>query len=166
MDVEKIQKVNALAKELMDHGFAADLNEAVNKATNMIDKKEDNLNQAQPQEVQSIEPQQQVNNFQAEDSARDKESGMSWQQAMTKNNEYIVNLLKDFQSKLDKMTTKIDKLSNRPVQQIVQQVEEPKPSQQRLPVQEEKKVPHVRSGSFVPGSDDVSVDKIFYFGNK
>ena len=119
---------------------------------------------------------------------------MTWQQAMAKNNEYIVKMLKDFQkqmqehhSKVTQIESGVNELARRqskmgemmvsapkgseeiniedeePEQQQEQPRGFPKKEEETKPAQE-KKDPNPRSGNYNP--EDVSIENVFYFGNK
>ena len=91
--VEDIQKINKLAKELMQHGMAKDQDEAVQKAAEMLKGKSDvpvTYSQDLPNQVtqpRSYEPHE--------------KTSMSWQDAMAKNNEYIVKQLNETKATLE-----------------------------------------------------------------
>lgn len=195
--IEDIKKINSMAKELISHGIASSFDEAVVKATKMLgDEKSVTRNDdfdpfsriekpAQKQEAsQATQPA-------AASSGTDERTGMTWQQAMAKNNEYMIKMLKDFQKQLGEYSTKIvlietslhelakrhTKLSDMMVtkgsQEINIDVDDESKAEQAAPVQaqpkkeeykQEQTVPQSRVGNYKPG--DISIEKMFYYGNK
>ncbi len=194
--VEDIKKINKMAKELISHGMATSFDEAVQKATKMLgegasvthsrdlgtggSQPQQPRPQREPEQTQQPKPQQQ--------SAKDERTGMTWQQAMAKNNEYIVKLLKDFQKQLEGIHSKIGTFENN-VQELARRqtkmgemmvsapkgseeinIEDDEPEQQprgipkKEPKPEPKKESHPKQGNY--SSEDVSVENVFYFGNK
>ncbi len=198
--VEDIKKINAMAKELISHGMATSFDEAVQKATKMIgedvsvtesrDFQSSNFQQQQPipkPEVYGQEPQKEVK---PQDSGKDERTGMTWQQAMAKNNQYIVKMLKDFQKQIgehhdnfSKIQSSLQELSRRQAKLGEAMVDAPKGSEEinieddeqseqesrqeprGFPKkQEPKRESHPKQGNYNP--EDVSVENVFYFGNK
>jgi len=189
--VEDIRKINKMAKELISHGMASTFDEAVQKATKMIGEGA-SVTQSRdfgPQQTQQQQPMPKREQPVQQQSAKDERTGMTWQQAMAKNNEYIVKLLKDFQKQLEehnqnfsKVQSSLQELSRRQTKMGDMMVTAPKGSEEinieddeetkqeprGIPSneskQEEKKEAHPKQGGYNP--EDVSVDKMFYFGNK
>ncbi len=206
--VEDIKKINKMAKELISHGMASSFDEAVQKATKMIGEGasvthsrdfEANkpVQRQQPMPKPEVyEQKQQPQQPMPKQEQKDQRTGMTWQQAMAKNNEYIVKLLKDFQKQIEGVHSKIGSFENN-MQELARRqakmgemmvsapkgseeinIEDDEPEQKQEPrgmpqqqeqkqqpqAQQEKKESHPKQGGYNP--EDVSVDKIFYFGNK
>ncbi len=156
--IEDIKKINALAKELLQHNIVATQDEAVVKAREMLVKKTGSATVQNEEYVDlSKRPIQEV-----------KRSD-DWKEAMAKNNEYVVSELKQMKlavatitQEMASLRAEMASLRQRPVQpqpqtppQAVQVVEVK--TQQQTP-------PHPRAGNYTPA--DVSVEKFFYFGKK
>lgn len=171
--VEDIQKVNDLARELLNHHMADSLTEAVEKARQMLNKNdipsvsgdgsvrpaEEKKEEIKVEEVKEPMVSQRMNNDE-------------WKQVLAKNNEYIVEQFKLMKGKLDEAFKEIEKLKEEvknmdpPLKQLMTEPEKKEqPVQQTIAKPEKKEEDsHPRQGNF--GSEDVSIDKIFYFGQK
>ena len=162
MDLEKMQRINALAKELKNHGIVEDFDEAYKKAEQMIEKnlsiddveEEKITKKIQVEEAVNEEVQAQPIISQASvgvdaldiKNIHDKIKGLEGQmsQVFTKMNEMIAEI-----NRIDK------KKKESPIE-----VKEEQEAQAQL--KDEKIEPHPRTGDYKP--DDVSIEKMFYFG--
>ena len=176
MDVERMKRVNALARELMDHGMVSDYEEAYREAERMIDSGM-NSSRLSDEEISvrkysSPEEPPKISNtnvsntsiggygmigFDALEFRNMKERLDTMEQQMnmvfTKINEIISEI-----NRLD------SKRANSPIEiRDKKEIEEKQRElQTNLKKQEVEHTPHPRSGDYKPG--DVSIEKMFYFG--
>ena len=151
MDVQTIQKINDLALKLQQQaGMSRE--EAVKQAEIMLSKGEKlEINEISPQKLQEME-------------TKPENTNVSWQEAMKKNTDFIVRNFKDIQREIVSLKAEIDNLKNqiRNMHLSAPKPEPKKESQQQL--KEEKPKEHPRQGQYT--EKDVSIEKMFYFGNK
>ncbi|MEA3430054.1 MAG: hypothetical protein U9R08_02175 [Nanoarchaeota archaeon] len=181
--IEDIQKINSLAKELMEHGMATSLDEAVIKAKSMLkndvplgkvpnpgDTAEEEI---KVEEINSQTLQEHERKLKAVEDK--KEPDMTWQEAMTKNNEYMVGMLKQFESALNMFNNEMSAIKRqisdiKESQKVVNVVTEAAAPAQQPQTQQTQQVPqqtgqsHPKTGSSDPSK--FSVEDIFYCGNK
>jgi len=176
MSVEDIQKVNELAQELLDKNFAADRDEAVKKAQEMLNKEITGGEKEMNQEIGNNDDRQ---NVETAGSSEERLRNM-----IERTKEYMEgqltahkNALIGLEKAMRQLHQEIETLKSRPAPQP-QKVEEPapqpaqqeqpqqaaQPAQQEAPAQEQGSDPNPRTGSHKP--DDVSIEKMFYYGNK
>jgi hypothetical protein len=185
MDVERIQKINNLALDLMRQGLAKDREEAIQQAEKIFrgEQSGDYSDIRERMDTRSEAPQQA-----SVDLSEDK-----IKEIMEKNTQFLVKKINEFQEKLNNMHSEIQTIKNKvdyhnipTVKEILaeakkeqqaqqqaapqqQQTEaaEPAPQQQEAPAQPPKQDPtkdHPRSGNYK--DDDVSIEKFFYMGSK
>lgn len=177
--VEDIQKINNLAKELIKHGRATSLDEAVVEAKKMLGSNIELARIPNPgQDYNRVErPNAESQTLQTHErklreAEEKKEPGMTWQEAMSKNNEYMVGMMKKFESTISMFQNEISILKKeiyqlRDGQKVINVVKDasdtaPQPVQQQPKSQQQSF--HPKTGSSDPG--EFSVEKIFYCGNK
>ena len=174
IDVEKMQKVNRLAQELVSHGMATDMDDAFRQADTLINKEQGTIPQRTPSASPSSSSPQQ-----AEDS--------NWffaLQRLTKQLELqsrTIEELKATISSLQSDVLTVKSMQNMRAMQAASQVQQaPSPSFQTEEPRIEKQVSapvaqnygrpllaqkgsgNPRCGVFT--SDDVSIEKFFYAG--
>ena len=165
--IEDIQKINKLARELMNHGIATSLDDAVKQAREMLKngQKTSILHKSVDVDTGAVK----------EEIKLPEKEEMTWQEAMKTNNEYIIKELKDaenglkmfqqqiitlkeeFEAYKKDMNRRISQVENRPAASAPIQ-QGPAPQQQSAPSS------HAKTGNSNP--DDVCIEKMFYFGNK
>jgi hypothetical protein len=174
MDVERIQKVNNLALDLMRQGLAPDREEAIAQAEKIFKERDTedyaNLRERMDDSQPKQEQQQQQNSEKelSQDEIKD---------ILHKNKEFIVRTFKGMQEKIDYFEREMSFLKSKvnsigpKVREVVTN-EAPQPNQEQetnqqeeeQPVQEKKGNGHPRSGNYA--ENDVSIEKFFYMGNK
>jgi len=191
--IEDIQKINQLARELLNHKMASSLDEAVEKAKSML---KDDVplgkipNPGQPnsqgnsqsqnikvEEANSFTLQAHERKLKAEEEKKAKDNEMTWQKAMAMNNEYMVGMLKKFEKQIESLTHELARARSelkdlREGQTVANMIKEPsqhtlnqnQPSENRPQQRQEVVKPHPKVGTSNP--DQFSVEKIFYCGNK
>ncbi len=170
MDVERVQKINNLALELMKQGLVQEREEAVKQAEGILAKKDcSSLNE----EVKEL-------NLDKEEGKMEEELGKEKvREILEKNTTFIVQKMRENQKQMGEFKEEINKLrseitvlrgsmSNLKTKQesfALKEVAKEEP-QQKLEAKESKSPveDHPRSGSY---SDvDVSIEKFFYSGSK
>ena len=144
MDVEKLQKINALANELKKHNFAAGNDEAFKQAESVYDPKQQ---EKKPMQTTKIE-----------DSLSEKRFEIMLQM----NNKRYDNEISMLKSALRQLAEEFTQMKQKIHERPAQRQEPPKPVQKELKT--EPKQDHPKQGKFT--SDDVDIQKMFYFGTK
>ena len=169
LDAEKIQKIGKLASELLSHGRATDIQDAMRQAEAMLGSTgaippnertpvpdpSPHLGAATNAPAQAAKQQDPEYDFKL----------MKLQRQMDQQKEMLMALrttLAGFASKIDNVIGKINKLEQ---QQKPIILEKPK-AQPQTTLKPEPKQPHARSGGYSPGDSSVSVENIFYSGPK
>lgn len=163
MDVYKLQKVNELAKELISQGIATNSEDATKMAEKMIEQNRDNEERPLSDIQDGMTPTTQTSEEESQDTDLRKlqnqvnSNSQSISQIHDKLNEIIgefnrlegeINLLKNAARSEKQSTLQKDNSPNT------------KQNNEDKPKQEEGNNP--RSGEFK--SNDVAIDKMFYFG--
>lgn len=142
MDVEKLQKINALANELKKHNFAKDNNDAYSQAEGVYDSKKEK------------EPEQQVKIEKVDDGLIEQKFQMLLQMHLKKYDEELTSV----KSALNQLHAQLEQLKN------AKPAEQKQEKQRELQPAEAPKEAHPKRGNYT--SADVDVQKMFYFGNK
>jgi len=167
MDVERIQKINTLALELMRKGLATDRENAVVQAEQIYRNTDtegyaslrDTLNEVRADATSKKEMQSAVDLSQ--DQIKD---------ILEKNTKFLVSTIKDFQEKMGNMEKELESLKSKVRYQSIPTAKElivDAPQQQAQTIQRGKPVEqssHPRSGNYKEA--DVSIEKFFYMGSK
>jgi len=183
-DIERVKKIEALARELMKHGFANNIQDAVSQAEKATQSKSEvNIPSANPKAQENKMTDIQYNeDFKRLSLQINQQKGMITE-LQSKMNEMIGEINK-FDKKIGQMSAIISGLQQAPAKQPApessqeskqaeQPKPEPKPEQQPQPDSRgiiasspEKRgagaAPEVRTGQFKPG--DFNINKIFYSG--
>jgi len=157
MDVEKMKRINALARELKDHGIVSDYNDAYIQAEKMIEGGLLGRKEIEDAEAQLIMPKAE---------ARAAASPLIGLNALEiKNvNERINNVEQQISQvfvKINEIITEINRIDRKKKESPIEMKEE-KPSEVQAHLKDEKVQPHPRTGDYKP--EDVSIEKMFYFG--
>ncbi|NQU78312.1 hypothetical protein HQ545_00940 [Candidatus Woesearchaeota archaeon] len=207
-DVSKIQQINNLARELMKHGQAGSMEQAIQLATQQVEggavpvQEQQNtevVQELQPVEHHEIPPVQEQQMPEPQHSPQTEH--LSEQQESTteccSDKQKIESLIKEQQNSMNNLTDAInkdrehiksveqkingiiadmsnikqqlEKMSNSPVTppmkpKDVNQGQTQFKGERTPPPVEKKPEPHARSGNYQP--EDVSIEKIFYYGNR
>jgi len=151
MSIEDIQKINQLAKNLLDKGMVSSREDAVKEAQRILNREIVNK-----QEVKGDGSVAAGNNLE------------QFKNIITRTKEYTLQQLNAFKKEIENLTAEIHKLKNEmSVLKVTRSAEKPddnpkEPVQQRLRTKE--KETNQRTGEISP--EEVAVDKIFYYGNK
>ena len=183
-DIERVKKIEALARELMKHGFANNIQDAVSQAEKATQSKSEvNIPSANPKAQENKMTDIQYNEDFKRLSLQINQQKSMITEVQSKMNEMIGEINK-FDKKIGEMSAIISGLQQAPAKQPApessqeskqaeQPKPEPKPEQQPQPDSRgiiasspEKRgvgaAPEVRTGQFKPG--DFNINKIFYSG--
>ena len=170
MDVERIQKVNNLALDLMRQGLAPDREEAIAQAEKIFKERDTEDYASLRERTDDSQPKQEQQQSSEKELSQDEIKNI-----LHKNKEFIVKTFKAMQEKIDFFEREMSFLKSKvnsigpKVREVVtnevpaqnqgsgQQTEQP-----QAPVQNGGG--HPRSGNYV--ENDVSIEKFFYMGNK
>ncbi len=168
MNVDRIQKVNNLALDLMKQGLASDREEAIIKAEEIFKERDTEDYANIRQTMEEVKPK--IVEGQKEEK-NEELSQETIKEILGKNTQFIIKTFREFQEKITTMEREISFMKNRmsnsapTVKEVVSQTkEESKPEQGNESSPEEKKENHPRSGNYK--DEDVSIEKFFYMGNK
>jgi len=158
MSVEDIQKVNNLAKELLDQGFCESRDDAVQKAQEMLNKE---IAQGQVGEENQSSSKQEVDEAQLRNMVERTKSYVESQLSG-----YKVALL-GLEKELRNLHQQVQELKTKASQQAAQAA--PAPIQETSETEKNEEKPkesknNPRTGNI--SSEDVSIEKMFYYGNK
>ncbi|MBR9691661.1 hypothetical protein GOV06_02650 [Candidatus Woesearchaeota archaeon] len=166
MSVEDVQKVNQLAQELIEKGFAADREEAVKKAQEMLNKEITSAAQ-----VKETDEKQ---NIAASEVSDDSLKNMieRVKDHVARQFEGYKNALLGLEKELRALKQQVEELKSRGVSRTAadrgiaeKKVEEAaEPDEEPMKVEKEEGEAHPKVGRNNP--DDVSIEKMFYCGNK
>ena len=150
MDIDRIQKVNMLANNLMKQGLASDKDDAIRQAERIYDVQTPNRVEVQ------------------EETAVPKQDGITedkLHEILEKNTQFLVKTIRDFSKRLDDMEQKLQARSRIQVEPVHNAVPPPpSPPSPPPPPQPAQPVSNPRSGKY--NDEDVSIEKFFYMGSK
>lgn len=189
MDIERLKKLNMLAGELKHQGIAQDHEDAAYLAVSMVGEDEErclsnmHLNEDQSLMIKEIIKEKPVHRTEQqfeENSQIFHQQPQSIQSGMNKDD--VEHILQNFAStlvaefntlhaQLEQNTAQLQKLmehmstvSVQPVQKIQQEQVPVQKTLPQEPTQPAAQAANPRTGNFA--TDDVSVEKMFYFGSK
>lgn len=161
MDVDRLQKINNMALNLLQQGIAKDREDAVMQAERIFQKNSQEYTELRTRVGQNV--QQEMASAMAPDQIKD---------ILEKNATFMVKKIQEFQSKIDSLQSDVGKLreqmASRPatiVREVPAQQEQQSRQQQQASSSPSSSPPsHPRVGAFT--SQEVSIEKFFYMGNK
>lgn len=164
MDVEKLKKINQLSVEFKKHGMATSHDEAFAKASAVVrdDELKDVL--AQTSTTESASPDSPARPNQASSQGFDNQ----YQVLLERQNRQLVQEIIALKETVAMLKLDVEQLKSNAARPVIVQQVQPKQEKQAV-LQEKKKTddcekPHPRQGSYT--SDDVAIDKMFYYGKK
>lgn len=170
MDVERIQKINAMALELMKQGLATDREDAVNQAERIFKAKGSTEYSGIRDTMQKVEQEAHS------DVPRGENGDISQNQLkeiLEQNTKFMVRKLKELEDKIAALEKEVASINtkltyNRPVQQDhapprLGEIHTPN-TIQRGPDPVVSAANHPRTGNF--NEAEVSIEKFFYMGRK
>ncbi len=180
MDVERIQKINKLALDLMKQGLASDRDDAVVQAEKIFRSKDGEYSSIRDRMQGGPEPLQSAaslaltqNSTQAVASADlhpDKVKDI-----LLQNSQFLVKKITEFQEQMQAMRKELDAFKQQRMVQSPQQNSVPAgppklgeiPANndiQRGPSTQASATNHPRTGNYK--AEEISIEKFFYMGNK
>jgi hypothetical protein len=169
MDIERIQKINNLALDLMQQGLAKDREDAISQAEKVFNERDsEDYNQIR-------ETMQEIKNENVPKENKSELSQEKVSEILERNSNFLVKKIKEFQEKVDNLEREIVMLkgqilncktqTRQPVVSEVTNSQEQNQQQTRSPQQVQAETSnHPRSGNY--NENDVSIEKFFYMGNK
>lgn len=160
-DYEKMRRMNELAKDLKRHGFAESSFEAINQATQIYGE------DAITHEVKHGLIQSKHDRIAGEEKMSDTETDRKLKK-LQENIDTLTSKINEMIQALNDMDSRIEQLSKkqreeRPAERSVQR-EETLPQQEHHESPQSSEYENQRVGSYQ--SQDVAIDKMFYFGKK
>lgn len=173
MDVERIQKINNLALNLMKQGLATDREDAINQAEKIFRNRDSDDYRGIKETMAEVKAEATPEKRTASNEEELSTEGVK--EILEKNTKFIVNKLRIFQEKIIQLEKEIASMRttmtyNRlpTASEIKANVDAPKDvptkelKQENTSNQSEEN--HPRSGNFE--EEDVSIEKFFYMGSK
>lgn len=167
MDVERVQKINNLALDLMKQGLAQDKEEAINQAEEILSKEDYSSLSEAMEEVKEL-------NLDREGGKMEEElSKEKVREILEKNTTFMVQKMKENQKLMEAFKEEIGRLRDEitllksnmnkarqepPLKEVVKT----EPQQKLEP--KERSADHPRSGNY--NDTDVSIEEFFYSGSK
>lgn len=158
MDVDKMQKINKLAKELFQHGMVPDLEEGTKQAEQMLNKDDQSISDVMKLGERPVQGRAPSPSFDVE---REEDVNMQFRDLRNKVNEQA-RTIKALADQLNSIKEEMGKLKGmrdaRPVM-----MKEPQQPQTHLRKEDVKKdEPHPKVGNYDPS--DISIEEFFYSG--
>lgn len=159
MDVERLKKINQLSKDLKKHGLVVE--EAITQASTILSEKEDETETFLEKSKQEIE------------SKQNPASTDQYIVMLERNNRKIVEEVQKIREEMARILSEFEALKNKVVQYTSRpavieipaaSAEEKHKEKQAQLAMPKKKEAHPKQGNFTP--EDVSIEKMFYFGKK
>ncbi len=190
MDVERIQKINNLALDLVKQGLAANRDEAIAQAEKVFSSKDSEAYNSMKETLQEVKLEKEPESRQVETDNLDsqfEEIGLPQgkiEEILEKNTRFLVKTIKDFKEKIDYLEKELSIVKNRlnytklpTVKDIVSKSSEEDANLNENPkeivaetdtqLKTETKSSndnHPRVGNY--NDSDVSIEKFFYMGSK
>ena len=165
MDVERIQKINNLAIDLMRQGLAKDREDAVMQAEKVFRSQNDEGYNSLRETMREMKAEKEQENKMSDSIELTNER---IEVILERNTQFIVKKMGEFQEKLARLEKEVIDLRTKiayqqlpTVKEIISKKEEASVEQ---PSNKEVQTNHPRSGGYV--NDDVSIEKFFYMGSK
>ncbi len=165
MDVDQIQKINNLALDLLRQGIAKDREDAFHQAEKVYQKQAPEYHEFK-ETFKSVEAQGRPKA--PETSVPEDLSADKIQDILVRNKDFLVKKIREFQEKMEAMEQEIAILKSKvaasgaAVRQAAAVQQEAKASASSSHAA--APAPHPRLGNYNEG--DVSIEKMFYTGNK
>lgn len=163
MDVERVQKINALALDLLKQGLAADREEAVSQAEKMLSKGDYSSLMETYDKVEDLKKEERGEKVKMLGQEEIKE-------LLEKNASFVVKKIKEYQEQIEKLKKEMEELKNElggmkgRIDNLKVSGAAGKEPQRRLENKGKEEAMHPRSGNYK--DSDVSIEKFFYAGSK
>ncbi len=151
MDLDQLQKINALSHELKKHKMAGSSEDAYTQA----------------QQIIQVIPRQNAQEHQESVIAEtapvpDQMESRQFQIEMERMRKVFAEEIEVMRTAMNQLITEVNSL--REELGKVQSAQPPKPKEKQVELKTEPKVAHPRQGGWKPG--DVDIQKMFYYGTK
>jgi len=181
MDVERIQKINNLALDLIKQGLATDRDEAIAQAEKIFSSTDTEAYNSMKETLQEVksekQPELKNNEKQANNPQNTELSQNKIEEILEKNTKYLVKTIKDFQEKINYLEKELSIVKNKlnytklpTVKDIVKPTEDVTSERSQVEmvttsneITKENNT-HPRVGNY--NDTDVSIEKFFYMGSK
>lgn len=166
MDVERIQKINALAVDLMRQGLATDREDAVTQAERVFRAQDSEAYQSIRETMQQSKRDAALSHASSEPAV--ELSPDSVRSILEKNTQFIVKKFKDFEDRIESLERDVKELRLKLTYERLPTARDISPAREGAsasvmpssgPV-----ASHPRSGNY--RDQDVSIEKVFYMGAK
>ena len=170
--IEKMRRLNELTKELKQHGFAESSFEAIQQANQIYG--DDDITSEVKHGIIHNSPQEKIEK--SGETTMDDSAMINMDKKLSKLNENVNTLtdkLNEIIKALNDMDSRINQLKNRPERVVEKVIEKPIDHTQEQPPHIEvhaeteahdKEYTNQRVGNYQ--SQDVAIDKMFYYGKK
>ncbi|MBI2147575.1 hypothetical protein HYU19_03790 [Candidatus Woesearchaeota archaeon] len=174
MDVDTLQKVNRLAKDLLQHGMAGDTDEALRMADSMVSKKKEftqmtaqirgtavaGTTNSEPALVPA-DPPAASSSSTSSPSALSSDLHTGLKKELDKANDQIEKqrlAIAELQEYMKQVVDELNRLKSSPQKTYIEKERE----EPQTKLKKEAPQPHARVGDWKPG--DISIEKYFYSG--
>lgn len=173
MNIDQIQKINALAMDLLRQGLATDREDAVRQAERVYEHRygDSATTIRQTQQAVQAEAQPQPKSAGAVVTNDPDLSSEKVKEILEKNTQFLVKTIKEFQEKVSSMEKDIASLRQNIVNSRVERMSQPvqRGGEESSPIQRGKTESpsasnHPRTGTFKEG--EVSIEKFFNYSGK
>jgi len=177
MDVDRIQRINALALNLMKQGLAQDREDAVIQAERMVRNDTVKDYQSFKDTMQAVKAEAQPAAAAPQESTvQDDLHPEKIKDILQQNTQFMVKKIKEFQEKVDSLEKELAGLRTRMTYEWLPTAQDVRGSAQgteengtvtntpKSPGNPPTNAVHPRSGNYK--ESDVSIEKFFYMGNK
>lgn len=175
MDVDRIQRINALALNLMKQGLAQDREDAVTQAERMVRGEVVKDYASMKDTMQAVKAEAQPAVSSSENTAQEEDlHPEKIKDILQQNTQFLVKKIKEFQEKMEALEKEVTGLRTRftyerlPTAKDVTRESgrgtEESAGSSNANAASSGSASHPRSGNYKEG--DVSIEKFFYMGNK
>ncbi len=168
MDVERIQKINAMAMELLRKGMATDRQDAVTQAEKFFkdlsgDTQALKITKEGSSESRIVEQKAAFSGAASSAAQQVALSSDKIQEILEKNSQFLVKTIKEFQGKITALEGEVSSLKQK---MLFSRSAEPahNPAPTAKPAASSESTSHPRTGSYK--QEEVSIEKYFYMGGK
>ncbi|MBD3313366.1 hypothetical protein GF345_02905 [Candidatus Woesearchaeota archaeon] len=167
MNIERMQKINDLAQQLVEKGVYENLTDATQHAEVMLNKGDSGISSVFGTEDKGGQAQTSSDQQSSGSSGSQSSSGLSEEEIrmQLRKLNYQVNdqarTIKDLKEQINSLLNDIEKMKGQPKQNPVMERTKEDP-QTHLSKEATEKKPHARSGNYE--SNDVSIEQFFYSG--
>ncbi|KKS95204.1 hypothetical protein J4479_02610 [Candidatus Woesearchaeota archaeon] len=167
MDVELIQKINNLALDLMKQGLAQDREDAVEQAEKIFRSKNNQGYAELRENITAVEAKKQEN---AETASSVELSQNQIKVILEQNTQFLVKTIREFKDKIQVLEKEVSDLRTKvaynklPTSNDIVSAKKMEEASETSKKQSAAPINHPRVGKFQ--ESDVSIEKVFYMGNK